>query len=188
METIELVLAVGRVRLEPDWPVFMVDWYGALAYAEWASSRRGTRWGLPDELAWEKAARGVDGRLYPWCDSFDASWACMKESMPDRRLLPAGVGHFPVDESPFGVRGQAGNVRDWCNDIFTPTCPETDAGGRVRPEAVDMGAPSAVLRVNRGGSWYDSVAFMRLSDRFNHRASNRNSNIGFRLARRYGEA
>jgi len=56
------------------------------------------------------------------------------------------------------------------------------------PAATEIITSSAVLRVNRGGSWDDSVAFMRLSDRFNHRASNRNSNIGFRLARRYGEA
>ena len=67
----------------------MVDWHGAQAFAAWESARTGQPWRLPRELAWEKAARGVDGRFYPWGDGFDPSWASMRRSHRGRPLATA---------------------------------------------------------------------------------------------------
>ncbi len=118
--------AEGRFTLRPDadgdiweadWPVIMVDWWGARAFAAWEASRSGRGWRLPGELEWEKAARGVDGRFYPWGDVMDPSWCCTRESHAGRPL-PASVERFPVDESVYGIRGMAGNSRDWCADRY----------------------------------------------------------------------
>ena len=58
----------------PDWPVWLVDWHAACAYAEWMAQRTGQPWRLPVEMEWEKAGRGVDGRFFPWGDAHDPSW------------------------------------------------------------------------------------------------------------------
>jgi serine/threonine-protein kinase len=95
-----------------DWPVAMVSYFDALAYAEWRSKRESKDFRLPSELEWEKAARGVDGRLYPWGDHFDASFCKMKESTREKPL-PAPIGQFEVDRSPYGATDMAGNVIEW---------------------------------------------------------------------------
>jgi formylglycine-generating enzyme required for sulfatase activity len=102
--------ADGDVWL-PDCPVTMVDWLGAAAFAAWQAARTGQAWRLPHELEWEKGARGVDGRFFPWGDGFDPSWCCIRASHQGRRL-PAEVGRYPVDESVYGARDLAGNMRD----------------------------------------------------------------------------
>ncbi len=145
----------------PDDPVMMVAWSGAEAFAAWEASRSGRPWCLPREQAWEKAARGVDGRLYPWGDAFDPSWACTRVSHQGR-MLPAVVDSFPVDASVYGVRGCAGNVRDWT----------ADTNGR-----------EGTYRVNRGGSWYNDPQYARLVSRFSDDPHFRTGNLGFRLAR-----
>ena len=103
----------GEERWDPDWPVIMVDWDGARAYAAHLAATTGLPWQLPDELVWEKAARGVDARAFPWGDAFDPSWACMKDSH-SAIPTPKDVDAFPVDESVYGVCGLCGNVKDWC--------------------------------------------------------------------------
>ncbi len=97
----------------PDWPVFLVDWFAATAYAAWLARRSGLPWRLPREREWEKAARGVDGRFFPWGDFLDPSWCSMRDS--GNAGMPAVVDTFPVDVSVFGVRGLGGNVEDWCD-------------------------------------------------------------------------
>ena len=67
---------------EPHVPAFMVNWHSAVAYAAWLGQRTGRPYRLPGELEYEKAARGVDARAFPWGDFFDPSWACMRLSQP----------------------------------------------------------------------------------------------------------
>ncbi len=165
---------------EPDWPVLSVDWYGAVAFATWESKRTGQAWTLPSEFAWEKAARGVDGRFFPWGDRFDPSWACMNDSHAGRRL-PARVAAFPVDESPYGVRGMAGNAVEWCSDVFSPAMPPSQQ--RVALWNAPPFSAENAHRACRGGSWYNAESDLRVSKR-NHRAPTfRGADLGLRLMR-----
>ncbi|HCH67023.1 MAG: protein kinase [Deltaproteobacteria bacterium] len=170
---------------EPDVPVCMVNWHGARAYAAWEAHRTGQPWRLPGELAWEKAARGVDGRFYPWGDGFDPSWACGRLSHPGR-ILPQPVGAFPVDVSPYGVHDLAGSMCDWCLDAFLPEGPPTRSAlateASHRSEAV---AGDTTYRVSRGGAWYNTPQVMRVSNRNGVDPAFRLNAIGFRLARSY---
>ena len=166
---------------QPDWPVTMVDWAGAQAFAGWESARTGARWVLPPELVWEKAARGVDGRWYPWGDVADPTWACLRESHAGRPA-PAPIDAFPVDESVYGVRGMAGNVRDWCADAFRPEGPAV-VDGRAVAWAPD-GDPG-VQRSIRGSGWGGSLEGARLASRDAGPPTLRLGGVGFRLARPY---
>ena len=158
----------GRFFLQPDadgdawdeqWPVFMVDRPSAEAYAAWRAQTTGQPWRLPTEREWEKAARGVDGRIFPWGDELDPSFCLMLKSHPDR-ALPGRVTDYPFDESPYGVRGLAGNTRDWCSDAHQ--------GGRV---------------VARGGCWNGHALFSRAAQRSGADPGIRLPNIGIRLVR-----
>lgn len=161
-----------------DLPALMVPWPTAMAYAAWESARTGQTWRLPGELEWEKAGRGVDGRLFPWGDHFDASWACLEDSHRAAATVQP-VETFPGDVSPYGVRGLAGNVRDWCLDAWVPEGPPTPAG-RVLPP--DPGDPAG-WRVRRGGSWGDMPGRARLADRDWYHSDYRFDYLGFRLLR-----
>ncbi len=142
---------------EPDWPVFHLDWHSARAYLTWLAEKTGKPWRLPGELEWEKAARGVDGRLFPWGDAFDPSWCCMHDSHQGRQLATT-VDSYPTDASVYGVRGVAGGVRDWCADYE----------GVVDEQRVcvpkDEDAVTGNRRV-RGGSWYGPARNCRLANR-----------------------
>ena len=72
-------------------------------------------WRLPSELEWEKATRGVDGRLFPWGGQFDASLCRMRHSR-EGRPHPEAIGSFASDVSVYGVRDLAGNMAGWCGD------------------------------------------------------------------------
>ncbi len=163
----------------PAYPVVNVDWHGARAYARWESLRTGHPWRLPLDLEWEKAARGVDGRTYPWGDFFDPSFCCMLESHSHARL-PSVVDAFPVDQSPYGVRGLAGNVRDWCLDAFVG-----EAGPRpaARPSAADPDGDASGFRILRGGSWLASADKIPVARRYSASPLTRKETIGFRLVR-----
>jgi serine/threonine-protein kinase len=146
-------------------PAIGVDAWGAKAYAAWRTRRTGRTYRLPTEDEWEKAARGVDGRTYPWGDHFDASFCKMRESRP-RLPAPEHSGAFPSDVSPYGVRDMAGGVADW-------TLP------RRNPDQDDEQASL----VSRGGAFCDPRYDCRLSSRRQYLAIERASRLGFRLAR-----
>ncbi|MCB9492607.1 MAG: SUMF1/EgtB/PvdO family nonheme iron enzyme [Dehalococcoidia bacterium] len=162
-----------------DWPVMMVDWDGAAAYAAWLASKTGLPWRLPHELEWEKAARGVDGRFHPWGDAHDASWCHMRDSHPGPPMI-APVESYPVDESPYGVRGMAGNVSEWCANIWEADGPSLAAG---RIPAPTQTQDSDAFRTDRGGGWFDSREYVRCAVRRHLPRHTRRSDVGFRVAR-----
>ena len=156
-----------------DWPVMHVDWYGAQAYLAWRAKRTGRPWRLPGQLEWEKGARGVDGRFFPWGDHLDPSWCCVRPSHPGRPL-PAVVDSFPVDVSPYGVRGMGGNVYDWCLDTEGRFVDEVV----LAPEAGDTDARA--LRGVRGGAWGSNPRSARSALRLRSVPGLRNPYPGFR--------
>ena len=163
---------------QPRYPVLLVDWYDACAYAEWRASS-GVPWRLPSELEWEKAARGVDGRFLPWGDFMDCVWACVRDSRATRPL-PATIDEFETDESPYGVRGMAGNSSDWCLDHFEPRGPSLPGLPIAR---LSRGPGEDDRRITRGGAWSFDERISRLCHRRRTQDRHRSEVIGFRLAR-----
>jgi formylglycine-generating enzyme required for sulfatase activity len=149
---------------QADCPVVGVSYYEAEAYAKWVGKR------LPTELEWEKAARGEDGREYPWGNEFDKNKCNIIDSprLRDVFSLQPGatigrttsVTQYPNGVSTYGCYDMAGNVWEWCVDWYD--------------ERKDS-------RVLRGGSWLNRPAYLCVSNRFRYDADFRNCNIGFRL-------
>jgi serine/threonine-protein kinase len=162
----------GSGLFRPDWPAVGLSWEAAHAYARWLAARTGEAWRLPFEIEWERAARGADGRLFPWGDVPEPAFAHLREGglTPAR---PTSVRRFPYDVSPFGVRGLAGNVRDWCADPF------------VAPTRREGQTPSAsmVRRIVRGGSYRLPLRAARTTSRAALAASQGFVDVGFRLVR-----
>jgi serine/threonine-protein kinase len=148
-------------------PVVLVDVLCATMYAWWLAGKTGHDWTLPDEDQWEKAARGVDGRAFPWGNAFDPTFACTREW----GSYPVPTDHFPADESPYGVRGLGGNVRDWCKPF-----------PHLRPDD-DLGDDEELHYAVRGGSCVDGPADCRVATRHLAHPQWRSHYVGFRLVR-----
>jgi len=167
----------GQVA-QPDWPVNLVDWHGAAAYAAWESQRTGQAWRIPHDQEWEKLARGVDGRWFPWGDRNDPALARMA---PSARGAPSrlAVDSYPSDAGPYGARGFAGNVRVWCANPYR-------RGGTEGPLVEIETAVDDALHVVRGGCWSSSPHLCRIGARFAARPADRLTSLGFRLVRSLG--
>lgn len=153
-------------------PVSHVSWSDAVTFCQWIGKVSRLDMRLPTEAEWEKAARGMDGRIYPWGDVWDTSLANTEEGAL-RETTPVGK-YSPASDSPYGVADMAGNVWEWTSSLFKPYPYQAD-DGRENPRS-----PSP--RVLRGGSWGDSQISARAACRYGYDPFTRHHNVGFRVA------
>jgi serine/threonine-protein kinase len=162
----------------------MVSWFDAMAYCRWLSERDGMTYRLVEELEWEKAARGVDGRSFPWGDHFDPTFCKMRHSRPGFSQTEP-VGAFPIDESVYGARDLGGSLRCWTADLHG----ELSAAAALAEEEPADGARRDLvgMRASRGGSWLHLELHCRAASRYRHFTLNRDTILGIRLARTLGD-
>jgi formylglycine-generating enzyme required for sulfatase activity len=190
------IARVDSLRGVPNHPVVMVSWYEAFAYCGWLTGKlRSSPWTpvslrtrledgwvitLPSEAEWEKAARGGDGRVYPWGDQYDPARANGAESGLE---TTATVGLFPPGLSPYGALDLSGNVLEWTRSLWGFDFETASFGypydvNDQNREAPD--APGRVLRVLRGGSFFNHGKGLRCSYRFRGYPGGQVDIVGFR--------
>jgi formylglycine-generating enzyme required for sulfatase activity len=174
-------------------PVANVTWYEALKYCDWLTERlrewqgtpeplatllcrEGWRVSLPSEAEWEKAARGTDGRIYPWGDKPDPEWANYDETGIN---TTNAVGCFPAGASPYGCLDMAENVREWTRSLWGQYPYPTDKRRLAQRE--NLQAPEGEPRVRRGGAFWLNLGFVRCACRGSRLPRSRGRGLGFRV-------
>jgi formylglycine-generating enzyme required for sulfatase activity len=153
-----------------DYPVAYVSWYDALAYCKWLSEKGGRTYRLPSEAEWEKAARGTEGRIYPWGDVWDSAFCNSKERRSEE-TTPAHA--FPEGASPYGILDMAGNVWEWTGSLYKPY-PYDARDGREDPQAFGK-------RVLRSGAYYSTSRRVRCAYRDSGYTEDSRGSYGFRV-------
>jgi len=160
-------------RGKEDHPVVSVSWHDAVAYCRWLSGVTGKPYRLPSEAEWEKAARGTDGRVYPWGNEFD-NHRC--------NTLASGigdtteVGSYANGASPYGTMDMAGNVLEWVADWY-----DADYYSKS-PGRNPQGPYFGYIRVRRGGWWGGGQRRARCASRRGLRPDFRGDLVGFRVS------
>ncbi len=154
-----------------DHPVVHVSWHDAIAYCHWLAEVSGKSYLLPSEAEWEKGARGIDGRIYPWGSQWDVE-RCNIDEGGKGGTTP--VEAYPEGTSFYGLLDMVGNVWEWTRSVYKDY-PYVPDDGR---EDFEYGGN----RVLRGGSWYFDKHFARCASRFRDYPDFRGSPVGFRVA------
>jgi len=158
-------------------PVVGISWYEAVAYCRWLSDVTGQAFYLPSEAEWEKAARGPDGRIYPWGNDWQPGY-CNSEELGLGRTAP--VGSFPAGAGPYGALDMVGNIWEWCATKWGKKYPY-----KLEQEWHVRYLDGTNNRVIRGSSWYNDRTRVRCASRyFIINPHNRDNNIGLRVASR----
>jgi formylglycine-generating enzyme required for sulfatase activity/class 3 adenylate cyclase len=146
---------------KPNQPVIGLSWYECVAYCRWMSAESGQLYRLPTEAEWEKGARGVDGRVYPWGNEFEASR--LNTRAGDQQVCTiTPVGIYPTGVSPFGLFDCAGNVWEWCATRWKKPFPYDVNQDEWQADYLE----GQNLRVLRGGSWNYKAEVTRCGYRF----------------------
>jgi len=164
----------SSVEGKADHPVTQVSYDDADAFCNWASKVSGWLVRLPTEAEWEKAARGDDGRLYPWGNDTDPARANTKEGGPGDT---APVGKHPQGASPYGALDMAGNVWEWTADWYAADYYQQSPEGFPRGPAENQGQGKTL----RGGAWPNTQAAARCASRGYGDADHPSDYVGFRV-------